>query len=716
MARNLVSGWVYAVLWVAFLATSGRALAAEGYRVAPRPAWAVPVAIPLDRLDDETRIRRGVHFLLADTQIMADDETSSRLVHNAYQIANKAGLSDFSDISIDFDPSYERVILNSVAIIRDGKSIDQLKTAQIQIYQRERDLEYQSYTGRKTIHLLLRDVRVGDIVEYSFVVSGENPALKGHFAFFLQMQWNMPVDRTFRRVDWAKTGRMLHIRRIRDADAPAIVHSGAHAAYVWDKFDTTGFVADGDAPGWYEAYPGIELSDEKGWADVAKVLRALFEGAIEQSPAIREIAGRIAATHENPQDRVVAALHFVQDTIRYVAISVGQGGYQPNPASLTLRRRYGDCKDKTALLISLLRALGIEALPALVNTDTGHDLPSRLPSVYAFDHVITRATIGDRTYWLDGTISDQAGDLDHIVQPDFGSVLVLSDRTDGLTAARKQARTTPTTSIFVFFDLTAGPGHPGRLEVRTVYEGRDADRQRGQLSITSLPELQLAYLNYYSQFYADMRVLREPFVQRNDRENAVTVTELYEVRQPWQFKDGQWSASYDVGSIRSAFDRLGSVERTSPFKIGYPVYQEETITIGLPTVPDGWVQDRRSEHIANAAFSFDYSDETRGTTTTYRLVYRTTMDHVPVSALREFKTDIEHARDLTGSYNSHFSPTPHRADISKWYWLAAVIAGWGLIRAIRLGLRWMIRWLKARREPKPRPLIYQITMNTLHKM
>ena len=48
---------------------------------------------------------------------------------------------------------------------------------------------------------------------------------------------------------------------------------------------------------------------------------------------------------------------------------MGTNSHQPTPASETLALRYGDCKDKTVLLISLLKALGVEAHPALVNTE-----------------------------------------------------------------------------------------------------------------------------------------------------------------------------------------------------------------------------------------------------------------------------------------------------------------------------------------------------------
>src|SRR6202012_176033 len=81
------------------------------------------------------------------------------------------------------------------------------------------------------------------------------------------------------------------------------------------------------------------------------------------------------------------------------------GGYVPAAADQTWKRRYGDCKGKTALLLALLHGLGIEAEPVLVNSRMGDMLADSLPQLGAFDHVLVRAHINGHVYWLDGTHS-----------------------------------------------------------------------------------------------------------------------------------------------------------------------------------------------------------------------------------------------------------------------------------------------------------------------
>ena len=77
-----------------------------------------------------------------------------------------------------------------------------------------------------------------------------------------------------------------------------------------------------------------------------------------------------------------------------MSISIGPGGYRPASPDTVLSRRFGDCKDKALLLTTILRELGIEAQPALVNSRRGRVLTSALPTPYMFDHAIVRARTG----------------------------------------------------------------------------------------------------------------------------------------------------------------------------------------------------------------------------------------------------------------------------------------------------------------------------------
>jgi len=116
-------------------------------------------------------------------------------------------------------------------------------------------------------------------------------------------------------------------------------------------------------------------------------------------------------------------------------MEMGINGHKPHPPAQVLKRRYGDCKDKALLLVSLLRATGIEAAPALANTRERAALDGFLPTAYAFNHAIVRARIDGKERWLDATLTSQRGELSALSTPGYERALVLDPATYGALQA-----------------------------------------------------------------------------------------------------------------------------------------------------------------------------------------------------------------------------------------------------------------------------------------
>ena len=106
----------------------------------------------------------------------------------------------------------------------------------------------------------------------------------------------------------------------------------------------------------------------------------------------------------------------MQAEIRYFSVSLGESSHRPAAPSLVLRRRYGDCKDKSLLLIALLRALGIESHPVLLAVGQPRGLDMALPSPQLFNHVIVQVRLGGQVHYLDPTRLGQHGPLGRMGQ------------------------------------------------------------------------------------------------------------------------------------------------------------------------------------------------------------------------------------------------------------------------------------------------------------
>jgi transglutaminase-like putative cysteine protease len=145
-------------------------------------------------------------------------------------------------------------------------------------------------------------------------------------------------------------------------------------------------------------------------------------------PLRGQIADIRAATSD-PMAQAAMALTIARRDVRYLYVGLGQGNLKPMPADQVWLRGFADCKGKTALLLGLLDGLGIKAEAALVSTQEGEAMDRRLPSVTGFDHVIVRAQLAGRIYWLDPTAEmaakDGAIDLAAMPVPRYGWALPL---------------------------------------------------------------------------------------------------------------------------------------------------------------------------------------------------------------------------------------------------------------------------------------------------
>lgn len=121
---------------------------------------------------------------------------------------------------------------------------------------------------------------------------------------------------------------------------------------------------------------------------MARAYEARAADKYRVTPEVQKLANQITKSIAEPKDQARALYNWVSKEIRYVAIYFGAGGVVPHYADEIIKNRYGDCKDKTTLLIALLNAKGIAASSADINSGNSYALP-RLAVLGPFNHVIT---------------------------------------------------------------------------------------------------------------------------------------------------------------------------------------------------------------------------------------------------------------------------------------------------------------------------------------
>ena len=476
--------WVFVAVAAGLL--SSAALAQEVER-APTPAW-----VHSTGTDEQAPPVDGapIRVLTMTQQIRFGHDGVDTYSLRRIRIQSAQGLGMLSTVSAVWSPPRETVQVHAVRILRGDEVIDVLDGQEFQTLRRENNLESSMLDGMLTATLQPRDLRVGDILETAFTVHDDGGVLAPHREMLDSLNSGLAIDQYSLRAIWPADMSIraqgigswsdVEPRRTRDGWALDI-----------ERRDLQPVRRPDDLPARYYFDRIIQLTDFSDWADASALMAPLYERAAtleDASPLAAEIE-RIRAANPTDTSRAAAALRLVQDQVRYVALSMGEGSYVPASADDVWRSRYGDCKGKTALLLALLHGLGIEAEGALVSTRLGDGLDQRLPLISWFDHIIVRATIDGRTYWLDGTRTGDT-DLMSLTPPGFHWALPVRARAATLEAIVVPPTDRPVTDITIMMDASAGLDVPAKVELDMALTGDAATAMRQSVSVIPPEQLQ----------------------------------------------------------------------------------------------------------------------------------------------------------------------------------------------------------------------------------
>ena len=589
-------------VWLPLLSEAAEEIA-DGVWVAPPPAWAESKE-DFTPGDSPPYAEGGIFYhRTADHFRPDEDSIFSRVV---YEFQSKAGLEDNATLSWNVDPEFEEIRLHWIRVYREGRWIDLLPEIDLEVVDARTDVRTWYYDNSKDVRVILEGVQVGDILDYGFTRIGSNPIVKDHFSDSASLGFSVPVGSIDIRLDWPKDRGELQYRTYPTRIPPEIYENDGYEVYQWSIEDSEAVILDSRLPQGYEVLPWVQFSDWPGWGAVAQWAVDLYPLDQELPPLLVKEAGKIEKAGGTPLMKATKALQFIQDVIRYVSIPVGPHSYQPYPPETIAARRYGDCKDKSLLLVLLLRKLGIDADLVLVSTDDRQLLRRRLPTQAAFDHVLVQAIIEGETIWMDPTDSHEGGVLPMRYFSDFGYGLVISPDTTDLAAdvgpQGRDGALASTTESFYFEDFAK----PVKLIVDSIYEGRNADNLRWDLATDGLDSFARAYTNYYASLY-DVIPEAQPLAVEDEREmNQVRIVEEYGL--PTLFPPEEDSettvCNFSAQIVADQIPEPSEKIRSGPFALPRPLHQIQTIEIHLPDDSDFGAEDFSME---NQWFRYDFS-------------------------------------------------------------------------------------------------------------
>src|SRR3989338_5573701 len=341
------------------------------------------------------------YFIILDEGRMEihEDGSSIRTTHVKYKILKEDALVSLGENEIPYFSEVEEVeIIKAVDIKPDGRIIRAKKMQDISPYS-----GYPSYSDLKTKIVSISNLAVGDILELEYRIKARHSKMPGEVwgKFYFCDGVPMEVSRFILTVP---STREIYIKSENLDMEPLIEYSedGALKTYTWERKDCPKVESEYMMPISEDGLPYLTYSTIDDWQKIAGWYWGKVKDIISPTPEIIEETNRITRGAEDTKEKIKKTLLYFKENIRYVSMSFGMNAFEPHLPQDVLENKYGDCKDQSILLISMLKYIGIDAYPVLVRYGNSVYPPDRVaPSPQEFRHVLVYANFKGQDLWLD---------------------------------------------------------------------------------------------------------------------------------------------------------------------------------------------------------------------------------------------------------------------------------------------------------------------------
>ncbi|UPJ49168.1 DUF3857 and transglutaminase domain-containing protein [Bradyrhizobium sp. 200] len=558
---------------------------------APLPDWVDHQPYPSEIPDTETScIANGTCRLLNDIQVNLCSPEQAWHCRTAQRVLTREGAERVAHFVAEFDPGYQRIEIHFVRVIRGGERIEHAKLEAFQLLRRETNLERLMFDGRLTASLLIPDVRIGDVVEAGVTVYGSAPVLGGRYAAWVTFDGLNPWFEARHRLVRPRT-RGIFVKEYNDPPKCTVAATSETEDFRWLIVGQQRREAEALTPPWLMLYPTLQFSEFENWNDVARLLASFYESAVLPDELVAEV-DRLAGAHQDPAERAVEWLRFVQRELRYFAFSLGEGGLTPRKLDTVWTTRFGDCKDAATLYAAGARRLGLDACAALVSTTHGFALSEVISSSDVFNHCIVRLHLNEISYWLDPTMAVQSGTLQNVFQPHAGWALALRPEIADL---ERMGGDEPLHILHREDEVTFGPkrNSPAILRRRIDWSFWAADSVRNLIANEGTSGYSQATLKEMQALWPGI-VETSPIEVRDDRAtNNITLELSYEIPDCWKPNSDGSRLDFTIASgLSRELQLLPAVPRESAIHLGRPRKLTSYLRLNMPRSwqGDGWLR------------------------------------------------------------------------------------------------------------------------------
>ncbi|MFH0876991.1 MAG: DUF3857 domain-containing protein [Candidatus Omnitrophota bacterium] len=349
----------------------------------------------------------AVLYLLVDENFQLTED--NRLVteaHYVIKILNDRGKEGYGEVSLTYDSTYEKLELEYARTITpDGTvvTVGDKNIRDVSLY-----LNYPLYSNARARIISMPDVNAGSVIEYKVRITRSQLPNKKDFDTVYWLATDEPIllQRSVISIPKNRTMRFKTMNGQYNSAGfdmtPKVAEDGAKRLYSVEFRNVPQIIPEVGMPPVSRVDPYILFSTFESWGDIHTWWRDLYQEKIVADEAIKAKVRELIKDKKTPEEKIRSIYNFCAQEIRYVAVEYGEAGHEPHQASEIFKNKYGDCKDKAILLISMLAEAGIEAYPVLISTFGSLDVQEDLPGL-VFNHAIAATRLDGKLIFMDVT-------------------------------------------------------------------------------------------------------------------------------------------------------------------------------------------------------------------------------------------------------------------------------------------------------------------------
>ena len=506
--------------------------------------------------------------------------------HQIVKLMTQRGIEKYDDIAIPYQPSSQHLNVNIARTITPDGTIVEPSDEGYNEVTPPGLLSYNIYSDVVWKVISMPALSPGAIIEYQVTfqdIASESVGKRTWFWGGFNFQSTVPTLEA--RYALRLPGDLNFRWKTLNCDlAPQVLESSETTTYLWSATDVPPISEETGMPALNDVAMRLNYSSLESWDEVYTWYKDLAKDRYLADHAIQSVVDQLTKDIPKTEDKIRAIYNFVAFKIRYVGIELGQSAYQPSFATDVMNNLYGDCKDKTTLLITMLDLAGVKAFPVMLNPSPHERIDTDLPSLGQFSHMITAVPDSNGDYiWLDATSNTCSfGDLPDVNQGRVG--FLIGDESG------------------IFVDIPIFPADANQLILRTdmrldeegAVNGEIFMGTKGQYNLDSrLRYQQLAQNDWKDTLAAELSRqfpgIHVEWVRSSDLESPDIPVEIrvgFRVEDYAQLVDGRMFLPLPIDEFGDYAELFAATERKYALDLGYPMHVKKEISIELPT---GWM-------------------------------------------------------------------------------------------------------------------------------